>query len=122
MAIENPEVIDDQWVLNKLAERLAEIEASLAGVNKVEAVNTTGEDDEEQREEKNENEPLKELLQTEQGLIKARLDWVNAHGDACIAPNCPNKVPVGRRRNLGVTCPADMNNEEQILRERAMGL
>ena len=112
-----PETITDDWVLNNLKKRLAEIESDLARAKKVEDVDTTGEDDVEQREQENEDAPLKELLETEKDLTKAKIEWVKKHGDACIEPDCRNKVPAGRRKYFGVACSDHMDNEEQYLKD-----
>ena len=113
----SPERITNEWVLNSLKERLKKIESDLAEAKQIEQTDTTGEDDTEQREARDERDEMKDLLQTEKKLIEAKIGWITEHRDACIAPNCPNKVPTGRRKNLGVTCSEHMNDEGLFIKD-----
>jgi len=109
--------ITDAWVLDNLKKRLEEIELSLVNAQKVEDVVTEGEDDVELREARSEQDEMRDVLLTEKKLIEAKIGWVTNRGDACVAPDCKNKVSEGRRRNLGVTCPVHMNDEGILIRD-----
>jgi len=120
MSMENLKIeqeITDEQVTSLLRERLEKIESDLAE-QKIEETDTTGEDDIEIREARSEQEPMRDILVAEKEMVQEKIKWVKENGDACVALNCSNKVPAGRRENLGVTCALHMDQEEEILKER----
>lgn len=108
--------ITNESVLDILNKQLEEIERDLAEAKQIEKTDTTGEDDVEQREDREEKEEVREVLQTEKELIEVKIGWIKEHGDACVAPGCPNKVTAGRRGLGGVSCPDHMGDEGMLLK------